>query len=185
VCTVLTTTHGYATWLVSRRAHGHRAAMVLGGILPDLPAWGIAMLTTRPGRSGNVVARVYSDRRVRWLHEGVHSVFAPLLVWAGSPPGGRGRALARGWAGHLAVDLLTHHSDAWPMLWPVTDRRWASPVSYWENDRHARGLRVAELGAIACTAAMSGPRSGRLAALPAFLVAASGAAVASRVRGSD
>lgn len=182
VYSVLTTTHGYATWLLSGRAPGRRAAMVLGGVLPDLPAWAMAAATTRRGRSGSVVARVYSDGRARWLHQAVHSAFGPLLLWAGSPSGGQGRALARGWAGHLAVDLVTHHSDAWPMLWPVTDRRWASPVSYWENDRHARGLRVAELAAIACTAGMAGTRSTRLIALPAFLVAAGGAAVASRAR---
>ena len=181
---VLTTTHGYATWLLSRRARRHRPAMVLGGVLPDLPAWAMAVVTTRRGRGGSMVARVYTGGRARWMHQAVHSVFAPLLVWAGSPSGGRGRALARGWAGHLVVDLVTHHSDAWPMLWPVTDRRWASPVSYWENDHHARGLRVVELAAIACTASMAGTRSSRLAALPAFLVAAGGAAVASRARHS-
>jgi hypothetical protein len=157
--------------------------MVLGAVLPDLPAWGIGMLGTRRGQSGGVVARVYSNGRTRWLHLAVHSAFAPLLVSAGSSSDGRGRALARGWAGHLAVDLLTHHSDAWPMLWPVSDRRWASPVSYWEEDRHARALRVAELGALACAAVMIGGRANRLAAFGTFVVAASGGAFASQIRG--
>lgn len=183
MCGVLTTTHGYATGLLTRRARRHRATIVLGGVLPDLPALGLAALTARRGGGGGTVDRVYSDDRTLWLHRGVHSAFAPLLLWSASPAGGRGRALARGWAGHLAVDLVTHHSDAWPMLWPLSHRRWPSPVSYWESDRHAGTLRAAELGLIACAAVLRPTRANRLAGAGAFLVAASGGVLAARVRG--
>jgi hypothetical protein len=58
-------------------------------------------------------------------------------------------AVAAGWAGHLAIDYATHHSDAWPPLWPLRSRGWASPVSYRDPEHHARGWSAAETLAVA------------------------------------
>src|SRR5581483_3751864 len=48
-------------------------------------------------------------------HAGV--VLGAVALFARRSP--RLRALALGWAGHLAVDYLSHSTDAWPPLWPL------------------------------------------------------------------
>jgi hypothetical protein len=60
--------------------------------------------------------------------------------------GTRGTALAfaLGWAGHVVVDALTHGEDARPVLWPASGWRFRSPVSYWEQGRHARAFTLIE-----------------------------------------
>ncbi len=53
-----------------------------------------------------------------------------------------------GWASHVAADALTHGSNARPLLWPVSDYRFKSPLSYHERDRHALPFTVAEHAAV-------------------------------------
>lgn len=168
---MLTTTHGYATWLLTR---GRRRApfAVVGSTVPDLPALALAMLALKRRADTSVVDAIYLDERFRWLHLTTHSVFGPLALAAASRRGSRARALAIGWAGHLAVDLVTHHSDAWPFLWPLTQRAWPSPVSYWEPEHHARGLRSGELATIVGAGLLGRSRTSRAAAFGAFAVAA-------------
>ena len=55
-------------------------------------------------------------------------------------------ALALSMLLHAFCDLLTHHSDAHRHLWPLSDARWASPVSYWERAHHALVYVPCELG---------------------------------------
>src|SRR5581483_1187176 len=82
------------------------------------------------------------------------------------------RALALGWAGHLAVDYLSHSTDAWPPLWPLSGRGYPSPVSYWERERHAALWSRVETAALAL-ATLRGPRgAGRLAGLAVAAAAA-------------
>ena len=47
-------------------------------------------------------------------------------------------AFLLGWAGHVISDALTHGEDARPFFWPLSARRFSSPVSYWENKRYGR-----------------------------------------------
>ena len=41
---------------------------------------------------------------------------------------------------HVALDLPVHHDDAHRHLWPVSDWRFLSPVSYWDPAHHGRVL---------------------------------------------
>ncbi len=43
-----------------------------------------------------------------------------------------------GWAGHTVVDFLTHVDDLRPLFWPLSDWRWASPVSYYNPRYYGR-----------------------------------------------
>ncbi len=178
---MLTTTHGYATWLITK---GRRRAplAVVGSAVPDMPALALAMLALKRRADTSVVDAIYLDERVRWLHLTTHSVFGPLALGAVSRRGSGARALAIGWAGHLAVDLVTHNSDAWPFLWPLTRRAWRSPVSYWDPQHHARGLRAGELATIAGAGVLARDRTGRAAALGAFAAAAIAGGFASSLR---
>lgn len=38
---------------------------------------------------------------------------------------------------HMATDMPVHADDAYRHLWPITDWRFYSPFSYWDNNHHA------------------------------------------------
>lgn len=99
-----------------------------------------------------------------------HSVHAPLLLAALRH--NRARQLAAGWLGHLIVDALTHHDDAWALLWPLSRRRWRSPLSYWQREHQTRLLLGAELLALVCAG-----RHARYPALGLLAAAATGFAL--------
>lgn len=45
---------------------------------------------------------------------------------------------------HLAGDFPVHADDAHPHFWPLTDWRFRSPVSYWDNAHHGRAFGAFE-----------------------------------------
>jgi len=40
------------------------------------------------------------------------------------------------WSLHILVDFLTHVEDAYPIFWPLSDRRFPGLVSYWDPRYH-------------------------------------------------
>lgn len=89
-----------------------------------------------------IVRSIRRQPRRREVHRAAHSVAAPLALMVLGPT----RPLGIGCASHVAVDLITHHSDAWPHLWPFDRRVWRSPLSYWERERGGLAFRWAEVG---------------------------------------
>lgn len=164
---MLTTSHLF--WSAHARRRPPRGWLV-GSVAPDLPAIARVAALALGGRAPRqAFAATYRRSPWREVQLAAHSALAPALLAALGPPAARG--LAGGWAGHLAVDALTHHDDAWPPLWPLSRRRWRAPVSYWQVERHARGLLGAELAALALAARRT--RHRRLAALAAAVTAGS------------
>lgn len=133
---MLATTHAsWTSWLVGDAAW--RRWAIAGSVAPDAPAISRGLWVLAAGRSGErAFDRIYRRSPWREIHRAVHAVWAPLAL-AALARDPRGRALCAGWAGHLVVDLATHSDDAWPHLWPLSERRLRSPISYWERDRHA------------------------------------------------
>lgn len=43
-----------------------------------------------------------------------------------------------GWGLHITSDALTHVSDGYALFFPLSDYRFAAPVSYWETEFHAK-----------------------------------------------
>ena len=43
---------------------------------------------------------------------------------------------------HVAIDILTHRSDGYPIFWPLSDYRFPTPVSYWEPAYHGRAFSL-------------------------------------------
>jgi membrane-bound metal-dependent hydrolase YbcI (DUF457 family) len=43
-----------------------------------------------------------------------------------------------GWGLHLVADALTHVSDGYALLFPLSSYRFPAPVSYWETEFHGR-----------------------------------------------
>jgi hypothetical protein len=108
-------------------------------VLPDVTAWLVAGAQALSGTPRDeVLDRTYHRSPFREVHLALHAAWVPLLVVSGAPRGSRRRALGAGWLGHLAVDFLTHHADAWPPAWPFSAWRWPAPVSHWQHEHHSR-----------------------------------------------
>ncbi len=52
-----------------------------------------------------------------------------------------------GWIFHIFTDMLTHVSDAQPVLWPLSQRRLPGLISYWERDYYSREFGIINLAA--------------------------------------
>jgi len=146
---MLTTSHARWTELASS-GRRHPNWSVLGGVLPDAAAWLVAGgYTLRGTPPENVLEHTYHRSPFREIHMAVHAVWIPAAVALAAPLGSRGRALAGGWLGHLAVDYLTHHDDAWAPGWPLSSWRWRAPISHWQHEHHARLYGAADLAGLA------------------------------------
>jgi len=143
---MLTTSHLFWSALARPAATNWWLA---GAVGPDLPAIARAVALRLAGCPPEaVLARTYHRSPWREVQLAAHSVWPPLLTFA---LGRRGPGqLSTAWLAHLAGDLLTHHDDAWPLAWPLSRRRWRSPVSYWQRDHHACWLLGADLVAVLC-----------------------------------
>lgn len=167
-----TATHAYWTWRLARdRPRG--GWIVLGAVAPDLPALAVgAGLSARGVDRGELLDEIYHRPAWRWLHLAAHALLAPVAVLAAGRRRPGARALAGGWLGHLSIDYLTHHTDAWPPLWPLQRRGWPSPISYWETAHHARLWSTGEAGALALATAVDRRRTGRVLGVAACALAA-------------
>ncbi|MGH3090162.1 MAG: zinc dependent phospholipase C family protein [Rubrobacteraceae bacterium] len=147
-----TYSHALLTYEVIRLAKSdasRKAALAaLGATLPDTPAvLGAAWLwTKRKGFSRKdfdeqVCGRTLFKAPDAALHSAPVAATAMLIE----------RILRRkisafllGWAGHVVADFLTHGKDARPILWPISQRKFESPVSYREKERYGKAFTVAE-----------------------------------------
>jgi len=46
---------------------------------------------------------------------------------------------------HMATDLPVHADDAYRHFWPLSDWRFHSPMSYWDNDHHAGWVSLIDI----------------------------------------
>lgn len=53
---------------------------------------------------------------------------------------------------HIGLDAPVHSHDAYRHLWPVSDWRFYSPLSYWETDLHARWVSLVETALVLISA---------------------------------
>ncbi len=79
---------------------------------------------------------------------------------------------------HLAFDFPFHHGDAHPHLWPFSDWRFASPMSYWDPNHFGTVVSLAEAAlAVFLIAVLWRRFSGRLIRAALLVAAASYIAV--------
>lgn len=169
------TSHGYWTHRLARRARAtHPGWAALGGVLPDLPAAGLTVGLRAAGRAWRVAGDEAFDARFEPLHRATHSALGAAGLALTAPTRSRRRAVAAGWAGHLLVDLVSHHADARPPAWPLSRRIWRSPVSHWEADHHAAAWNAVDALALASAAYREGRRARRIAAAGAAAVSVAG-----------
>ncbi len=121
-----------------------------GATMPDLPAitgaiWLFAKnrAFSREAFDSNVCARTVFRAPDAALHS-IPPLLLALSFLAATKTRGAPLAFVLGWAGHVAADALTHGTDARPIFWPLSKRRFQSPISYRECDRHALAVTVVE-----------------------------------------
>jgi hypothetical protein len=127
--------------LLDRRGTGPLAAIVAGAVLPDAPS-AILYLICR-GFLGVKDAVIWADFYQRPFWQAVmaptHSIPIALAVlavavWRRSSTA---IAFAASWLLHIALDLPVHNVDAHRHLWPLSNWRFISPLSYWDRAHHA------------------------------------------------
>jgi membrane-bound metal-dependent hydrolase YbcI (DUF457 family) len=155
---VRTYSHALLTWAVAKRLNpsgpGVAAWGASGAVLPDLPAIAGAIWLgarrrsfTRRGFREDVCEKGSFGVPDAALHSAIPvGALLMLCLSGGVPPRGGLLTFLSGWAGHVLADALTHAEDARPILWPLSKRRFASPISYWDRSRYARTFTMLEHG---------------------------------------
>jgi hypothetical protein len=127
------------------RARARSAAAILGAVVPDLSTYALWLWSKLGGiPEARVWGEVFHAAPWRDLADASHSVplYGAVLLAAFLLPRGAehtGRAVAVfAWAAllHIAADLPLHVDDAHAHLWPFSDWRFVSPVSYWNRGHY-------------------------------------------------
>lgn len=129
------------------------AAVVTGAILPDLPMFLFYAYQKVMGRGErDIWGTLYFDPAWQNFFDWFNSiplaaVLLALCWWRGWEIG---TLLFASILLHCLCDLPLHHDDSHRHFFPLTDWRFASPVSYWDPAHHGRVMMALELlGAIA------------------------------------
>ena len=129
--------------------------IVAGALLPDAAIYGLFAWSALAGVEGHA-----AWDRMYWSDgfQGVVSFGNSLFVWLAVLVSGffllRVPSLFRlalfvffaaaAALLHLALDWPVHHSDAHAHLWPFSDWRFRSPVSYWDPRHHGQVFKFVE-----------------------------------------
>jgi membrane-bound metal-dependent hydrolase YbcI (DUF457 family) len=147
-----TYSHAFFTWALAK--HGIKAgraagiAGAVGATFPDLPsfagtAYYVGAAYLREGwssmHSEKLLDAIYFTGPFGGTGSVLHSavpVVALLVLYRVLKLGRRDRRrillwFLLGWLGHTIADFLTHVDDTRPLLWPISDWEWSSPVSYY------------------------------------------------------
>lgn len=140
-----------AVLLGRRRTPGEAVAAVLGGLLPDLPMMGFYCYEKMWLHHSEVtIWQDYNTPGWQALFDTFHSLpFLCLLAvaawWRGS---GVGVCLGLSMVLHSLEDLPLHHHDAHRHLFPFSDWRFLSPISYWDPQYYGQIVGPLELGIV-------------------------------------
>ena len=127
---------------------GAVAAVLAGGLLPDLP---MLVFYAVQRLEGVPEATIWSERYFapQWqaFFDAPNSLVligaaAALCAWRRWPIG---LLLCASMALHGVADLALHHDDGHRHFWPVSDFRFESPLSYWDPAHYGRWFMPAEL----------------------------------------
>lgn len=141
------------------------AWIVAGAVAPDVPG-GLfyAYQHFVLGRESEAIyPAVYGLPQWQLVLAPSHSVLVVALVILAARWRGHEGWSAFGWSAmlHLVADAVTHVADAHPHLWPLTDWRLHSPVSYWDRSHHAALFVPLELVAVVAASVAGWRRSER------------------------
>ncbi len=158
-----TYSHAALSWAVATKLSTPSEASVAvwgasGAALPDLPViagavWlGARRRLNRPKLYEEVCAKRSFANPDAALHSMLPVGALLMILWTlGSKELSLRKPLLTfliGWGGHVLTDALTHAEDARPILWPTSEWRLRSPISYWDRSRYARTFTMVEHGAL-------------------------------------
>ena len=161
----------------TRREH---TAILAGALAPDLSIFVFAGWGAASGLSAQAMwGEAYWTEPWQTLSAVSNSVpaWGALLAASFALPGAwrrTGLVFCAAALLHLAFDLPLHADDAHRHLWPLTDWRFRSPVSYWDPAHHGRVASLVEAAAGLGLVAALRRRHRRRRARAALAVAAVG-----------
>lgn len=139
------------------------AAIVLGAFLPDAAIYFLFAWSKVAGIPERIVwdELYFSDMWQDWVAAGNSAPLWLAMLIIGVVAlrsGGLHRLgillffMAAAALIHIAGDLPVHVDDAHRHLWPLSDFRFVSPISYWDPDHHGRQFMFVEaaLGLALC-----------------------------------
>lgn len=148
-----TYSHAFYTWALAK--HGVKAGRAagisgaIGGSFPDIPAFVATAYYVGPtfasegwsAMDEEMLQNIYFTGPFGGTGSALHSavpVVALLGLYFLLKLGRRDRRsillwFLLGWFGHTVADFLTHVDDTRPLLWPVSNWEWSSPVSYYNS----------------------------------------------------
>jgi hypothetical protein len=127
-----------------------------GSLAPDVPIlifYGWARMWAQLSES-EIWTSAYFHPGWQAAFDLAHSLPVALLGAVGFAAAGRAGAAVffAGLGLHALGDLLLHHDDAHRHLFPLSDWRFESPVSYWDPAHHGTVFSVLEVFAVALSA---------------------------------
>lgn len=133
-------------------------AVLAGGLLPDLSIFALVgwarFVENQPHR------QIWRETYWQEPWQTLSAVSNSFVIWGCA-------ALLAYWLGwrivmfaaaamlvHLSLDFPFHASDAHKHFWPLTDWRFHSPLSYWNDHHHARWVGALELALVLASMAV-------------------------------
>lgn len=167
--------------LLSRITPAAAVLVVLaGGLLPDLPMLVFYAVQKMHGVSeAEIWSTAYFAPQWQGFFDAPNSLVliaigAGVAAWAKRPIW---LLLFASMALHGIADLLLHHDDGHRHFWPLSDFRFASPVSYWDPSHYGWLVLPIEI-AVSCVALVIGwrryPQRGNRVALLALAASYAG-----------
>ncbi len=150
--------------------------VVAGAILPDLPivAFYLWEHAVRGASERAIWTALYFDASWQRVFDAVHSI--PLAGAGAVVSVGSGSAAAVAFFAsmllHDLCDLPLHADDAHRHLWPLSDWRFASPLSYWDPRHHGDAVALIEVTAVLISTILIWRRGARASARVALVVVA-------------
>jgi len=132
----------------SKHRKQHAGVIVLGSLVPDAPMLLFYLWARWSGMNERAIWRDgYFDPGWQMLFDAFHSF--PLLALAGLVAWrARMQGVTMFFAAmfiHSLFDFPLHHNDAHRHFWPLSDFRFASPISYWNPEYYGQIVAPLEL----------------------------------------
>lgn len=130
---------------------GHLVAVTVGAVLPDAPMllfYGVEKLRGVPESVIWSLTYHHPDWQTLFDLVGSLPLIIVALVIARRLAAPRLFALLASMGLHALCDLPLHHDDAHRHLWPLSDWRFRSPVSYWDPAHHGTLFAVLEIALV-------------------------------------
>ncbi len=140
-------------WCFGRRRQPELAwPLAIGGLLPDAPMFVFyAVQKIRGVAEATIWTQRYFDSGWQTFFDLFNSLplmaLAALVAWRCRLPALM--AVVAAMALHALLDLPLHHEDAHRHLFPFSDWRFASPISYWDPARHGAIASLVEIIGVA------------------------------------